>query len=383
MRRLVTSLLAFALVGAALWYVGGGGSSAEDMAAAGGGPGGGRGFGPGGGGGATLVVLSEVEVMPYTTEFEAVGTARAIRSVTVMAEVDGEISEITFAANDEVAAGDVLLTLDEDLARIELNRAEANYDQAVAQLARNEQLASGGSGIVATRTLEEARTAVAVAEADLEAARLDLDDRTIRAPISGRIGLTTLNEGARVSSGDALTTIDDVSSLLVSFELPERAASILRADLPVRLTTSARSGQVFEGRITGFDSRVDAATRTITTEASIANHEGMLWPGMTFSVSTTSEEDALPVIPALAIAWSREGAFVWKETPEGTVTRAPVTIVTREGDQVWVEAELQAGDRVVTQGMQKMREGVEVREAGGARGDDRLAEAATLGEAAE
>jgi RND family efflux transporter MFP subunit len=305
---------------------------------------------------AAFVTLATVAVTPYDNHIRAIGTGRAKQSVEVVSDVSGTIESIHFSPNSDVGRGDPLVTLNSDLERIELDIARAEQAQAQATIRRYETLEKSGSGAVAAVTVEEARTALQLADASVERAEYDLSKRVITAPIDGRLGLDDLNEGAYLASGAKVVTIDDTATLVAEFVVPERAAEVLRLGYPIRATTPSIPGRTFEGEVTAFDSRVDAETRTILVRAEIDNPDGLLWPGMTFEIEMFDTGDPAPSVPAVSVVWGREGAFVWK-VADGRATMVPVTIRSRLDDTVWVDADLAQGDRVVLDGVQKVYEG--------------------------
>lgn len=323
----------------------------------------------GGQGRATTVVLAPLEARAYTLILRTVGSAVSLQQTEVTATDAGEVVEIALEANTMVQKGDVLLKLEDRSERLGLEIAEANRDQAQDTVTRYEKLRRNGSAVVTDVTLSEARVALRLAEANVGLAQVALDDRTIEAPISGRLGLSDVSVGDRVSSGQAIVTIDDTTSLLATFEVPERSIGLLAEGKPVLVSTPTYAGRIFEGKVTAFDSRLDSVTRSATVKAEIENPDGLLLAGMTFAIRMTEETDPLPVVPATAITWDRTGAGIWV-AEEGSTARVPVTIRYREGDRVWVETEAPIGAQIVAEGAAKLREGAQVTAAGARGGPD-------------
>jgi len=325
------------------------------------------GRGRSGQGRATTVVLTPLEARAYTLILRTVGSAVSLHQTEMTATDAGEVVETALNANAMVQKGDVLLKLDDRTERLALEIVEANRDQAQETVTRYEDLRSNGSSVVTDVALSEARVALRLAEANLGLAQVALDDRTVKAPISGRLGLSEVSVGDRLSSGDAIVTIDDTTSLLAAFEVPERSIGLLAEGKSVLVTTPTYAGRIFEGEVTAFDSRLDSLTRTATVKAEIANPEGLLLAGMTFAIRMTEETDPLPVVPATAIIWDRSGAGIWV-AEGGSTRRVPVTIRYREGDRVWVETDAPLGAEVVAEGAAKLREGAQVTAAGARKG---------------
>ncbi|WP_417258960.1 efflux RND transporter periplasmic adaptor subunit [Celeribacter sp.] len=334
------------------------GSASEEAAATPrGGPGGAG--GPRGQGRTTTVVLAPLEERNYTLVLRTIGGAESLRSADVVATETGEVVESFLRANKMVEKGEVLLRLDDRTERLSLEIAQANRDQAQATVTRYDGLRKNGNTVVTDVAYSEAEVALRLAEANVGLAEVAFSDRTIVAPISGHLGLSDVNVGDRLSNGDTIVTIDDSTTLLATFEVPERSIGLLSEGKPVFVTTPTYTGRVFEGKITAFDSRLDSVTRSATVQAEIDNSEGVLLSGMTFAIRMTEETDPLPVVPSTAITWDRSGAGIWV-AEEGRARRVPVTIRYRDGDQVWIETEVPVGTQVVTEGAAKLRDGAQV-----------------------
>lgn len=305
---------------------------------------------------ATVVVLTELQTAPYEDVLRAVGSASALRSAEAVAVVSGEVTATNLTANRAVSEGEILVQLDAQTETLNVETAQAEFDQARDTVQRYERLGASGNSTITDVALSEARVAERLAEASLGLARIALEDRTIRAPIAGRLGLSDVEVGDFISANTVVTSIDDAGSLLVEFELPERAVSLLKTDQTILANTPTFRGRTFKGRIVAFDSRIDSVTRSVTVKAQVENEEGALWPGMTFAVRIIRETAPLPVLPATAITWSRSGSSVWI-AQEGVATQVPATILYRRNDQVWIDAEIEIGTPVITEGAQKLRSG--------------------------
>ncbi len=310
------------------------------------------------GGPSTRVVLAKVQVQTIGDRVAAVGTGRAIRSLTLSSEVAGIVDEIRFRPGEQAKAGQELLKLHSEAEDLAVKIAQVKVDDADANLKRLQGLVERNA--VPTVQVDQARSALALARADLEAKQYELKRRTVLAPFDGIMGLTMLGKGDYLAQGAAIASIDDRSSLLVAFVVSERVAASLTLGHEARATTPALAGAVFTGKISALDTRVDAASRTLRVEATIPNPDNRLIAGMTFSVSIQIPGERLPVVPGLALQWDRNGAFVWALADSSTVRRVGVTIRRRENDTVAVEAALKDSDQVVIEGTQGLREGASV-----------------------
>lgn len=311
------------------------------------------------GGGATVVTLGIVEQASFNDILRAIGTGEAINSVDVISDVAGQVEDINLSANAPVKAGDVLLKLDNRTETINLEIVQGTLKQAQAQIDRYEQLDAGNSGIVTAVTIADARTALLQAQLQVDLAQNALDERTIRAPIDGVLGLSKIKVGANLSNGANIVTIDDIHQLLVEFELPERALGLLSKEKEVLLSTPVFVGKVFTGEIFAYDNRIDSTTRTITVQARVDNNERLLLPGMSFGVRLINESEAGAVVPTNAITWTRNGSQIW--VVEDDIAKAvPTSIVMRQQDRIWIDAKLEAGTKIVTEGTQKLRNGIKI-----------------------
>lgn len=319
----------------------------------------GQGGRSGGGNRSTTVVTVPLELQPYETVLNAIGTASALRSADVVSDAAGEVIEINLTPNAYVEADAVLVRLDSRTARLNLEIAQTQLDQAIETLARYERLRSSGSSTITDVTFSEASIAQRLATANVGLAQVALDNRTVRAPIAGKLGLSDVNVGDLLGTNDVIVTIDDDEALLIEFELPERAISILGTINTVLVSTPSFNGRNFEGEVVSFDSRLDSVTRSVTVNARIDNTNGELWSGMTFSVRIVSESEPLPAVPSTAITWSRTGSSLWINA-EGVAKQVPVTILFRRDNTVWITGDLPTGTPVITEGAQKLRDGSQI-----------------------
>ncbi|WP_349369328.1 efflux RND transporter periplasmic adaptor subunit [Salinarimonas sp.] len=316
-----------------------------------------------GGFGPTRVVVGDVGAAREETRLSVIGTAEAARSVTLFAPDDGLVREILFSPGDRVAAGAPLLRLDDRAERIALESARITARLARDRAARLESLAESRSASAVQ--LEEARAALAEAETQVAAAELALERRTLEAPFAGRLGLAAVEIGQRVTTQTPVAPLDDRGRILVRFSVPERlAARVSRGDA-VSAETAAYPGETFTATIVEIDSRIDPESRALTVRAEIANSDDRLRPGMSVSVTLAFPGAERVAVPAQALQWDREGAYVWR-VADGAVTQVRVALTGRDDGVALVEAPLAPGEQVVLEGVQRLRDGAEVEIAGDA-----------------
>jgi RND family efflux transporter MFP subunit len=307
------------------------------------------------------VTLADVTVERINDRIAAVGSGRARQQVTLTTRVAGVISEVLFEGGSQVELDQPLVKLDSEPEAIAVETAEAQRAQAADTVERYGQLSDGTITRVA---MAQADTALKVADAALRRARDELARMTIKAPFKGVMGLTNLHPGDYLAVGNPVATIDDRSTLLIEFTVPEAVATSMKKGLPVRANLITRTGEVYNGTVQAVGTRIDPVSRTLMVRAEIPNPTLSLIPGSTFSISVRLPGKEAPVLPSLAIQWDREGAYVWRVDEKGKVERVSAAILTRVADRVYVDAALKPGDKVVHEGGDSLRAGQSVRPQG-------------------
>lgn len=300
----------------------------------------------------TIVVANEAAI---GKTLDAIGEARSQKSVALTSEATGIVDVVNIAPGKQVKAGDVLLKLDDRQQRIALDRARAQYPIAKENAERYTSLV--GAEAASALEAEAAFNNYKAIEAELKAAEFAVGQRVVTAPFDGVIGLTEIEPGDYVREGDLVTTLDDTSSIIISFTAPQEAADALSIGQPVR-ARMASGGQWHDGVVSAIDSRIDAASRTLRAEATFDNPGGALIPGAVFAVTTTAQGDLAVRVPGLAVQWDRTGPYVWKRGADGKATRANVVILQRNDDMVLVRGDLLPGEAVVAEGADRMRDGL-------------------------
>ena len=311
------------------------------------------------GGGAVNVVTAPVETDALGDTVISLGTAKAVRSVTLYPEVSGMVAEVDIVAGKRVKSGDLLVRLEDDEQKVAVEKAQIALKQTQDMLARQELLAK--SKTISDVALSDSETAMRMAEVELKSAKIDLDRRSVTAPFSGITGLSDLSVGDFVTTSTPLATIDDFSTMRVDFEVPERWAGRVSTGEPIVANAQALPGSDFAGTITGIDNHVDQTTRTLRMRAELANDDGALKTGMAILVKLTFDTSTELAVPSLAVQWDRRGSFIWKVV-DGAARRADVAIVRRHSGIVVVKSDVQVGDRVVVEGLLRLREGAKVNE---------------------
>jgi membrane fusion protein (multidrug efflux system) len=303
---------------------------------------------------AVPVVMGQATEGSGSVVLDIVGSGLAARSVTLFPAAAGEVVAVGFRAGQRVRARDVLLRLDDRQQRLAVDLAAARLDAARRLLARYE--ATRGTGAVPGSVIDEAESGVRLAEIALRQAREALADRVLRAPFDGTIGLAQVEPGDRVALDTAIATLDDRRTLQVAFDVPELHAARLTVGQPLSVTNPAFGDRRFAGQVAQIDSRVDAVSRSLRLRATVPNPEDLLRPGMSFQVRLELPGATHVSVPELALQWGREGAFVWV-VRDGRAQSVPVRSLRRGGGRVLLDGAVRAGDTVVVEGVQRLRDG--------------------------
>ncbi len=315
-----------------------------------------RGGPPGRGGRLPAVAFAEVEAATIGVTLSSIGVARSVRSVSVTSEVAGVVAEVGFAPGQMAKADDLLVRLDDREQRIALERARAQYPIAQRNARRFAALAKddAGSAVEADNAASEAERLAA----EVKAAEFELSRRSIRAPFDGVLGLADIEPGDLISAAQMVVSIDDTSQMIVAFPVPQEASRDVAIGQPADLIDPRAPGGRMAGAVTAIDSRVDPAARTLMVEATFENADGAIRPGTTFEVETRSEGAEALRTPSIAVQWDRTGSYVWALEQDGAAKRVGVVIAQREADSVLVRGPLAAGDRVISDGADRVRAGM-------------------------
>jgi len=312
------------------------------------------------------VVMEESVTKSLTTAFQSVGSVEAARGVMVASEVSGKVVGIFFHSGAEVKAGEPLVQLDKSIEEAQLRSAQSTAELRRMNLERIR-------GLRKTSVVSQSDVESAEAEAKDSAARVDqlgsiVEKRTIRAPFSGRLGIRLIQEGQFIKPSDPVVTLQAIDPVYVNFSLPQQRLADLSVGMKVKITSDALPGREFEGTLTAIEPAVDATTRNINLQATLQNPDGSLRQGMFVGVSVlvpgTFER---VVIPATAVIFAPYGDSVFvvsevedKKGPRLEAHQKFIRIGQRNGDLVAVEEGLSAGERIVTIGAFKLRNGSHV-----------------------
>jgi membrane fusion protein (multidrug efflux system) len=298
----------------------------------------------------------------------AVGSLEAVQGVIVTAELSGKVERIGFEPGTKVKTGDLLVQQDISAENAQLRAAEANLALAKIDLDRKSKLLDQKTISRSEYDNAEAQYKQAAAQADN--IRAAIKKKTIRAPFDGRLGIRLVNIGQVLKEGDAIVSLQSIDPIFVNFSLPQQQLAQVNPGLTVQVTTDALPGKVVAGKITAINPQVDAATRNIQMQATVANPEERLRPGMFVNVAVVlPAQQKVLAIPATAVLYApySDSVFVVEEKKEekngqpGQVVRQKfVRLGEKKGDYVAIVSGLEEGDTVVSTGVFKLRNGQSV-----------------------
>jgi membrane fusion protein (multidrug efflux system) len=297
----------------------------------------------------------------------AIGSLTAVQGVNVTAELSGMVREIAFQSGAVVAKGDLLVRLDTATEEAQLRATQAQVDLDFVNLNRVRNLRA--EKMVSESDLNAAEAAWKQNVAHADAIRATMEKKTLRAPFAGRLGIRLINLGQYLETGKAIVSLQALTPVYAEFSLPQQELARLKTEMRVRLTIDAYPGRVFEGELTAMNPDLDPATRSVGLQATFANSDLALRPGMFARVEVLlAEQRAALVVPATSILSAPYGDSVYvlepKPDPEGkpglVVRQQFVRAGRARGDLVSVETGLKAGERIVSAGLFKLRNGMAV-----------------------
>jgi membrane fusion protein (multidrug efflux system) len=298
----------------------------------------------------------------WGTSLSAVGSLTAVQGVTVAAELPAKVVKIAFSPGAKVKRGDLLIHQDTSVEEAQLPGAEAQVTLTESVLARNVEMLK--DKIISQADFDAAVAGHRQAMAQVETLRATIAKKTIRAPFDGRLGIRQVNLGQILREGDPIVTLQSLDPIFVNFSHPQQELSRLRVGLPVRVTSDGSPGRAIHGRISTVNPLVDAETRNVQLQATVANPAETLRPGMFVNTSV-----GLPVrqkvlaIPGTAVLYAPFGDSVFVVAEDNVVKGGKalrqqfVRLGEKRGDFVAVASGLKEGEAIVSTGVFKLRNG--------------------------
>lgn len=312
-----------------------------------------------------VVTSSKVKSVSWESLLTAVGSLDAVQGVTVTAEINGKVSRIAFKPGTRVTAGRLLVQQDVTAESARLRAAQATAELARVNFERAEKLLPDDA--ISRAEYDNNRAQLTQALAQVDNIRAVIRQKTIKAPFAGRLGIRQINLGQVIGSGQPIVTLQSLNPIFVNFLVPQQQLSKIRTNLEVRVSCDALGDRVVKGSISAINSQVDAATRNVRIQATIANPDETLRPGMYVNVEVVLPTKAkVLIIPATAVLHApySDSVFLIEEKknrdgkPAGTSVRQQfVRLGEKRGDFVSVASGIKANQVIVSTGVFKLRNG--------------------------
>ncbi|GAB5470837.1 MAG: efflux RND transporter periplasmic adaptor subunit [Rhodospirillales bacterium] len=344
---IVTAVLLAAVFGGLVWYQQDAGSAESDAGEPG-----------------PPIVVSAVEAQAETWHplLTAVGSLRAVNGVEITPEVGGIVADLFFESGQEVPGGTLLVRLEDAVEQAQLKSNQANLKAVELELGRGRSLFQKGNFPKAQLDALEAKRDQAAAEVDR--IRALIEEKQIRAPFEGRLGIRQADLGDYLAPGTPIVGLQALDPIFVDFSLPEQNLSRLAVGQAVRVRLDAYPSEVFTARLSAIDSQVNSNTRGIMVRADLANTRKLLLPGLFALVEVVlPAQEAVVTLPATAVSYGLYGdsVYVIQGAPaQLTVERRAVTLGERRDDRIAIAQGLGAGETVVSAGQLKLQSGSRV-----------------------
>lgn len=306
------------------------------------------------------VTYAPVTAQEWENTLRSVGTLEAVNGVTLKAELQGKIERIAFTPGARVKAGDLLVQQDISSEQAQLAAAEAAAELAASSLKRARRMIQQNG--VSVSDLEAAEAQARQAAAQVEQVKALIAKKTLRAPFDGRLGVRQVSLGQDLQAGDAVVILQNLDPILVNFFIPQRQLAHLKEGLKVRITVTDLDNLQVEGTITALNPQVDPNTRNIQVQASLANPDERLLPGMFVNVDVVLPQPRqVLAIPATALLYAPFGnsVFVITENENGAkvVRQQFVQTGATMGDFIEVVQGLEGDETIVSTGAFKLTNG--------------------------
>jgi membrane fusion protein (multidrug efflux system) len=311
------------------------------------------------------VTTAVASLQTWESLLTAVGSLAAVQGVTVTAELTGKVVQIAFNPGTRVNAGDLLVKQDTSSEEAQLRAAEAAAALAKLSVERLGKLLVERTIAQSLYDNAEAGYKQAIAQADN--IRASIAKKTIRAPFAGKLGIRLVNLGQVINEGEPIVSLQSLDPIYVNFALPQQQLPSIQTGLGIRVTTDALPGELIEGKVTAINPQVDAATRNIRIQATVANPREQLRPGMYVNVAVVLPvREKVLAIPATAVLYApySDSVFIVEDQPDpnsGRMVKVArqqfAQLGEKHGDFVAVRSGLKEGDTVVSTGVFKLRNG--------------------------
>jgi membrane fusion protein, multidrug efflux system len=315
-----------------------------------------------------VVTATQVKKSAWESTLSAVGSLTAVQGVTIAAELPGKVVRIAFEPGTKVQAGDLLLKQDSTTEEAQLRSAEAQIALAQNNFNRIEQLFNRNA--ISRADYDNADAQLKANRAQADAIRTAIAKKNILAPFSGQLGIRLVNLGEILKEGTAIVSLQTLNPIFANFQVPQHQLGQLKLGYLVRITSDALPGEAIDGKISAINPQVDSATRNISIQATLANTQEHLRPGMFVDVQVVlpgqNEVLAVPATGVMYAPYSDSVFVVEDKTDEKTgqqgkaVRQQFVRLGEKRGDFISVVSGLKETDSIVTTGVFKLRNGQSV-----------------------
>jgi membrane fusion protein (multidrug efflux system) len=304
-------------------------------------------------------------VQEWQPQIEAVGSLRAVNGADLAFEVSGIVKELHFKSGDDVAAGDILLTLRaaDDIAKLEALKATAALSEIVHQRDQEQFKIKA----VSQATLDADGANLKNAKAQVAEQQAVVDKKTLRAPFAGHLGVRVVDIGQYISAGTTVVTLQALDPIYADFFLPQQALNQIRLEQVVTIKIDTYPNGDFAGTITAINPKVDPATRNVQVRATLKNPDRLLLPGMYASVNVAAGgKQRYLTLPQTAVTYNPYGETIYVVDDKGQDPQGRPQLIARQifvtaglkrGDQVAILSGVEEGQTVVTAGQMKLRNG--------------------------
>lgn len=310
---------------------------------------------------ALAVIATPVVKSDFSDTVEALGTIKANETVVITADTSGKATDIFFEDGQEVHKDDILLIIDKTEEEAALRAAQAQLAEAQSSYDRATNLQK--TSALSKATLQERVAQLERARAEIQAIEARIDKRVITAPFDGILGLREVSIGALIQPGDVITTIDDLSQMKVDFDVPTVFLSTLKSGMQIVGKVDAYEGQEFIGQVQTINSQIDPVTRTVKIRAIMPNPDKLLRPGLLITINLLRNERQALLIPEESLLKRSDKNYVFVITNKDgkqIATQREITIGTREPGTIEVLSGLNEGENIISHGLIKVRDGMEV-----------------------
>jgi membrane fusion protein (multidrug efflux system) len=305
---------------------------------------------------------------PWQAQMQATGSLRAVRGADLSAQAAGVVDEIYFDSGNEVAAGKLLLRLKPNDDYAKLQQLEAAAELAGQTYKRDQEQFAAQA--ISQAVLDTDNSTLKSARAQVAAQQALIEEKMVKAPFAGRLGIRQVDIGQYLTAGTAIVTLQALDPILIDFYVPQQALAQLKLGQTVGATVDTYPGATFMGTVESINSKVDAASRNVQVRASFKNADRRLIPGMFATVRIDSGEPVDRItLPQTAITYNPYGDTVFvverngtddQGKPRSTVQQRFVKLGPTRGDQIAVLDGVKAGEIIVTAGQMKLRNGTSV-----------------------